>query len=298
MGRAFPGPSWSQWNGQFRDDIRRFVRSDPGFVPALMTRIYGSDDLFPGDRLNAYHPYQSVNFVTCHDGFTLYDLVSYDQKRNWANGHDNRDGTDENFSWNCGWEGDNDVPEEVMALRRQQAKNFCCLLFLSAGTPMFRAGDEFLQTQGGNNNPYNQDNQTSWLDWNRLETNAGIFSFFKKMIAFRQAHRTLCRSRFWREDIRWYGVGPDADLSYESRSLAFYLGGGSQKDLDLYVMISSYWEPLHFTIQEGNGHQWRRVIDTSLEDPDDFVQDPVEPLSSLTYVVAPRSIVLLVRNGL
>lgn len=296
LGRAFPGPTWSQWNGQFRDDVRRFVRGDAGLVPALMTRMYGSDDLFPGDRMNAYHPYQSVNFVTCHDGFTFYDLVSYNQKRNWANGHDNTDGTDENFSWNCGWEGDNNVPDEVMALRRRQVKNLCCLLFLSAGTPMFRAGDEFLQTQGGNNNPYNQDNQTSWLDWSRLEANAGIFSFFKKMIAFRKAHRTLCRSRFWRDDIRWYGVGTAPDLSYESRSLAFYLDGGSEKDVDMYVMISSYWEPLQFTIQEGKAHQWHRVIDTSLEDPDDFLQDSVEPLSSLKYLVAPRSIVLLVRN--
>src|SRR3984885_2658334 len=178
--------------------------------------------------MNAYRAYQSINFITAHDGFTLYDLVSYNQKRNWVNGEDNRDGNNNNLSWNCGWEGAIDAPEDVIKLRLRQAKNLCCLLFLSAGTPMFRAGDEFLQTQSGNNNPYNQDNETSWLDWSRLATNGGMFSFFKKMIAFRKAHRTLCRSRFWRDDVIWHGVEKAPDLSYESRSLAFYLDGASQ----------------------------------------------------------------------
>ncbi len=266
LGRCFPGITWSQWNADFRDDIRRFVRGDAGMVGALMTRLYGSGDLFPDDRMNAYHAYQSINFVTAHDGFTLYDLVSYNQKRNWANGEDNRDGNNNNLSWNCGWEGDVDVPSEVLQLRFRQAKNFCCLLFLSAGTPMFRAGDEFLQTQNGNNNAYNQDNETSWLDWSRLKTNAGIFAFFKKMIAFRKAHPTLCRSRFWRDDIVWHGVEDKPDLSHESRSLAFYLDGKSQNDADLYVMINSYWEPLEFRVQHGEAHQWKRAIDTALDE--------------------------------
>jgi len=296
LGRSFPGLTWSQWNAAFRDDVRRFVRSDAGMVPALMTRIYGSDDLFPDDRMNAYHPFQSVNFITAHDGFTLYDLVSYNQKRNWANGEDNRDGMDSNESWNCGWEGDHNVPPEVAALRLRQAKNFCCLLFLSAGTPMVRAGDEFLQTQGGNNNPYNQDNETGWLDWNRLKTNADTFSFFKKMIAFRKAHPTLCRSRFWRADIKWHGVGAAPDLSTESRSLAFYLDGASQNDADLYVMINAYWEALPFTVQQGEARQWNRVIDTGTEAPHDFLEGSLEPLASLTYNVAPRSIVVLIRE--
>lgn len=265
-------------------------------VPALMTRLYGSDDLFPDDRMNAYHPYQSINFVTAHDGFTLYDLVSYSQKRNWANGENNRDGTNDNLSWNCGLEGDKDVPAEVSALRLRQAKNFCALLFLSAGTPMFRAGDEFLQTQGGNNNPYNQDNETSWLDWNRLKVNAGMFVFFKKMIAFRKAHRTLCRSRFWRNDLKWYGIGPAPDLTHESRSVAYYLAGASQNDLDLYVMVNSYWEDLAFTVQQGEAEQWRRVIDTGMEEPHDFLAGEGERLPSLIYKVAPRSVVVLVRE--
>jgi glycogen operon protein len=295
LGRSFPGLTWSQWNADFRDDVRRFVRGDPGMVPALMTRIYGSEDLFPDDRMNAYHAYQSVNFVTAHDGFTLYDLVSYNKKRNWVNGEDNRDGSDANFSWNCGWEGDKDLPEEVLHLRIRQAKNLCCLLFLSAGTPMFRAGDEFLQTQSGNNNPYNQDNETAWLDWNRLKTNAGMFAFFKKMIAFRKAHRTLCRSRFWRGDITWHGVERSPDLSQESHSLAFFLDGASENDADLYVMINSYWEALKFTVQQGEAEQWNRVIDTGLPEPHDFLEGPGETIPSLTYSVGPRSVVVLVR---
>ena len=129
-------------------------------VGPMMSRLYGSSDLFPDDLMNAYHPYQSVNYVTCHDGFSLYDLVSYNEKHNEANGHKNQDGTDYNLSWNCGHEGDDQVPPSVLRLRKQQIKNFFCLLLLSNGTPMFRAGDEFMHTQNGNNNPYNQDNET------------------------------------------------------------------------------------------------------------------------------------------
>ena len=150
LGRTFPGISWLQWNGMYRDDVRAFVKGEAGMVSALMTRLYGSNDLFPDDVMNAYHAYQSVNFVTCHDGFCLYDLVAYNQKHNEVNGHNNSDGADHNLSWNCGWEGDENVPGEVIALRKQQVKNFCCLLFLSNGTPMFRAGDEFMNTQRGN----------------------------------------------------------------------------------------------------------------------------------------------------
>ena len=295
LGRGFPGLTWQQWNGQFRDDIRRFVKSDAGMVPNLMRRLYGSDDIFPDDRENAYHPYQSVNYVTSHDGFTLYDLVSYNNKRNSANGNNNQDGADENYSWDCGYEGDEGVPAEVLALRRRQVKNFCSLLMLSNGVPMFRAGDEFLNTQLGNNNPYNQDNEISWLNWDQLQANQDIFRFFKKMIAFRKTHPSLSRSRFWREDISWYGAGPAADLSYDSRILAFCLHGISQNDNDIYVMINAYWEELPFVVQEGTEKEWRRVVDTSLASPDDFAE-PGVPLQSLKYVVAPRSVVVLIRN--
>jgi glycogen operon protein len=263
-----------------------------------MYRLYGSDDLFPDDRMHAYRPHQSVNYVNCHDGFTLYDLVSYTEKRNWANGHNNTDGPTDNHSWNCGWEGDANVPQEVMSLRKQQIKNFCCLLFLSNGTPMFRAGDEFMQTQGGNNNPYNQDNETSWLDWDRLKANQDVFRFFKKMIAFRKAHPTLSRSRFWRQDIRWYGVGPAPDMLFDSHSLAFYLRGASQQDIDIYVMINGYWEDLPFAIQEGEFGQWKRVVDTALQSQDDICESGAEfPLTSQSYVVKARSIAVLIRHA-
>jgi len=295
LGRGFPGITWLQWNGRFRDDLRRFVKGDAGMVPDLMRRIYGSDDLFPDNRADAYHAYQSVNYVTSHDGFTLYDLVAYNQKRNWANGNNNQDGTDDNYSWNCGHEGDEAASGEVLTLRRRQVKNFFCLLMLSNGTPMFRAGDEFLNTQFGNNNPYNQDNATGWLDWSQLQANQDIFRFFKNMIAFRKNHPALGRSRFWREDVAWYGTGPRADLSHDSRSLAFCLHGASQGDDDIYVMVNAYWEGLEFQIQEGTAQEWMRIVDTALPSPGDF-SERGDPLMAASYKVAARSVVVLLRK--
>lgn len=294
LGRAFPGITWLQWNGRFRDDMRRFVRGDAGMVGDLMRRLYGSDDFFPDDREHAYHPYQSVNFIDSHDGFTLYDLVSYNEKHNLANGYNNTDGMDDNYSWNCGYEGDEGAPLEVLALRRRQVKNCCALLMLANGTPMFRAGDEFLQTQRGNNNPYNQDSAISWLDWDRWQSTRDVFRFFREMIAFRKAHPSIGRSRFWREDVRWYGVGSAADLSYNSHSLAYCLGGASQSDDDIYVLINAYWEPLTFMIQEGSAREWRRVVDTSLPSPDD-ISVPGVPIRTLQYTAQPRSVVVFLR---
>jgi isoamylase len=294
LGRGFPGLTWLQWNARFRDDVRRFVKGGPGMIPDLMRRIYGSDDLFPDSRADAYHAYQTVNYIDSHDGFTLYDLVSYNQKNNRKNGHNNQDGMDENHSWNCGHEGDEGAPDSVLALRRKQVKNFCCLLLLSNGIPMFRAGDEFLNTQFGNNNAYNQDNEISWLDWRQLQANQDIFRFFKSMIAFRKSHPSLSRSRFWREDISWYGTGPTVDLSPDSRSLAFCLNGASQGDDDIYVMINAYWQELQFQIQEGAPEDWVRIVDTALPAPDDFSESGL-PLQQTTYQVAPRSIVVLLR---
>ena len=293
LGHGFPGATWLQWNARFRDDVRRFVKGDPGMIPDLMRRIYGSDDLFPDSRSDAYHAFQTVNYINSHDGFTLYDLVSYNQKNNWKNGHNNQDGMDENFSWNCGHEGEG-APAEIQARRRKQVKNFCCLLLLSNGIPMFRAGDEFLNTQFGNNNPYNQDNEIGWLDWSQLQVNQDVFRFFKGMIAFRKSHPSLCRSRFWREDISWYGIGPAVDSSPDSRSLAFCLHGATQADDDIYVMINAYWQELPFRIQEGAPQDWLRIVDTALPSPEDFSESGL-PLQQLTYRVAPRSIVVLVR---
>jgi glycogen operon protein len=298
LGRSFPGTTWLQWNGKFRDDLRAFVKGDPGKVGDLMARLYGSDDLFPDHPIETYRPYQSVNFITAHDGFCLYDLVSYNYKHNQANGHNSTDGTDDNLSWNCGWEGDIGAPPEVLALRRRQVKNFCSLLMLANGTPMLVAGDEFLHTQHGNNNPYNQDNETTWLDWDRLEHNRDIFRFFKRMIAFRKAHPSIGRSRYWREDIRWYGVGPQPDTTYESHSLAFCLHGASQNDQDIYVMINAYWRDLLFTIQEGRPGDWLRVADTGLESPHDIADPGAEVrIDGLRYSVKARSIVVLLRDA-
>jgi len=296
LGRSFPGLLWRQWNGKFRDDIRAFVKGDAGMIGTLMQRLYGSDDLFPEGPVEVYRPYQSVNFITAHDGFCLYDLVAYNEKHNEANGHNNTDGTNDNLSWNCGWEGDSGVSREVMALRRQQIKNFFCLLMLANGAPMFCAGDEFMNTQQGNNNPYNQDNEITWLDWDLLERNRDMFRFFKCMIEFRKAHPSIGRGRYWREDVRWYGITGGVDLSPDSRSLAYFLRGSSLKDNDLYVMINAYWEDLVFIIQEGRADQWRRVADTGLVTPDDIAEPGQEQsISSSQYLVKARSVVVLER---
>lgn len=296
LGGAFPGKRWFQWNGKFRDDLRRFVKGDPGLVPAVMRRLYGSDDAFPDDLPNACHPYQSVNYVNSHDGFTLYDQVAYNERHNEDNGEGNRDGHADNSSWNCGWEGDEGAPPEVIRLRRQQAKNFCCMVMLANGTPMFCAGDEFLNTQFGNNNPYCQDNEISWLDWRRLEQNRDFFRFFSRMIAFRKSHPTLARSRFWREDVRWHGTGADIDMSFESRQLAFYLDGAAEDDADLYVMINAGWQDATFSLQQPEPRGWQLVVDTSRDSPEDFL-DPGQalPLRSKKLRVAARSVVVLVR---
>lgn len=298
LGRNFPGLQWRQWNGKFRDDIRSFVKGDPGKVADLMRRLYGSDDLFPEGPGTVYRPWQSINFITAHDGFCLYDLVSYNQKHNEANGHNNTDGTDNNLSWNCGWEGDEDVPEEVMSLRRRQVKNFFCLLMLANGTPMFCGGDEFMNSQGGNNNPYNQDNETTWLNWDLVEKNADIFRFFRRMIRFRKNHSSVGRSHFWRGNVRWYGSRGEPDLSYDSHSLAYCLDGGSFCGSDIYVMINAHWEDITFEIQEGKADDWLRVVDTSCAAPQDIVElEDRVPLESLHYSVLARSIVVLERQS-
>ena len=293
----FPGQAWWLWNGRFRDCVQRFVKGDPGMVGEMMTRLYGSSDMFPDDLPDSYRPSQSVNYVVSHDGFTMYDLVSFNVKRNWPNGHDNTDGTKER-SWNCGWEGDDDVPASVLELRRKQVKNFCSLLFLSNGTPMFRMGDEFLQTQQGNNNPYNQDNDNVWLDWDRLPANQDIYRFFKRWIAFRKQHPTLSRSTFWRPDVHWYGTDGRCDLSSESRAFAFCLLGFPENDCDLYVMINAHWQPFTFQIQEGINGNWWRVVDTALDSPEDFVAPGQEiQLTSLQYSVKDRSVVVCMRKS-
>ena len=283
LGRAFPGLTWQQWNGKFRDDIRRFVKGDSGLVSSLSTRLHGSTDLFPNDLPNAFRPHQSVNFVTCHDGLCLYDMVSYTN--------------DGQASWNCGWEGEASVPPEVAALRKRQIKNFCSLLMIANGAPMLVAGDEFMNTQRGNDNPYNEDGELVWLDWRRLGGNPDIFRFFKTMIAFRKAHPSIGRSTFWDDDVRWHGVTADPDESYNSHTLAFLLRGGRLQDADIYAMINCYWEDLAFTVQEGRADEWLRVVDTSLDSPKDILEPGgEEPIASLRYTVRARSVVVLVHR--
>ncbi len=286
LGRNFPGISWRQWNDRFRSTVRHFVKGDPGLVADVMTRIYGSADVFPDTLPDSCHPFQSLNYVASHDGPTLYDLVAYNSSE----------------SWNCGNGGDNDngeiaVSPAVICLRKRQLKNFCCLLMLSNGTPMFRMGDEFLQTQSGQTNPYNVDDATVWLDWNRLDAHGDIFRFFQKMIAFRKNHPSVGRSCFWRDDISWYGVSGGVDLAADSHTLAYCLHGASHSDDDLYVMINAYWQPLEFTIQEGLPDQWKLIIDTSADSPGDFAEEAnAKAINSLIYEVAPRSMVIFVRS--
>jgi glycogen operon protein len=296
LGRGFPGIGWLQWNGRFRDDLRSFVRGEGGKIGPLMQRLYGSDDLFPDSLQETCRPHQSINFVTAHDGFCLYDLVAYDAKHNEANGHGNTDGTDDNRSWNCGVEGDANASDAVLALRRRQAKNFCALLMLANGVPMIVAGDEFLNTQHGNNNPYNQDNEITWLDWARLDEHREVFRFFKLMIAFRKSHPCIGRPTFWREDISWHGVDGPVDFGHESRCLAYWLRGASVGDDALYVMINGHWEDHRFTVAEGHASEWRRVVDTARPSPDDIVEPGSEPaLATTGYLVGARSVVVLRR---
>jgi glycogen operon protein len=294
LGRGFPGITWRQWNGEFRDDVRAFVKGEGGQVGNLMHSLYGSDRLFPDSLRDAYRPYQSVNFITCHDGFCLYDLVAYNHKHNAANGHGNTDGTDHNLSWNCGVEGDVDVPPEVMRLRGQQARNLMTLLLLANGTPMLLAGDEFLNTQRGNNNPYNQDNEITWLDWDRLDQHRDMHRFVRLLIAFRKAHPTLQRSHFWRDDVAWHGVDGPVDFGRESRAVAFHLRGAALGDVDLYVMINGHWEALDFRLPDQQPSPWRRVVDTGRVSPDDISEAGHEPVVAASrYQVVARSIVVL-----
>jgi isoamylase len=265
LGRSFPGVMWGQWNGRYRDDVRSFIKGDDGLVPALMTRVYGSSDLFPDGPGDVYRPYQSINFITAHDGFCLYDLVSYNERHNEANGHDGTDGSSDNRSWNGGWEGDEGLPDAVRALRLRQMKNYFTLLMLSNGVPMIVAGDEFANTQHGNNNPYNQDNETTWLDWDRLTTNRELFDFVRGMIALRKSRRSIARSRFWRDDVDWFGTTGAPDVSAESHTLAWHLSGASYDEDDLYVMVNAYSAPLEFTAQVAA--DWRVLVDTSLSHP-------------------------------
>ncbi len=296
---SFPGMRWAEWNGRYRDCVRRFVRSEPGLIGEIATRIAGSQDLY-GRRT----PLHSVNFVTCHDGFTLYDLVSCNEKHNEANGENNRDGSNDNLSWNCGAEGETLDPL-VIELRRRQAKNFMAVLLLSQGVPMLLAGDEVLRSQRGNNNAYSQDNELSWFDWSLLETNREMLRYTRELIALRKRHPALRRARFLSgrmssgatlPDIAWHGerLNEPAWNDANARLLAFTLGGASADEKPLHVIFNMWWEPRTVAIPEPPQYAWRRAVDTALASPDDVASLDEQNVSAAgTYVAQPRSVIVL-----
>jgi glycogen operon protein len=317
---------WSEWNGKYRDTVRDFWRGHDGTLADLATRLTGSADLYGPSRRR---PNASINFVTCHDGFTLRDLVSYDRKHNEANGELNNDGTDDNRSWNCGVEGPSDDPQ-ILGLRTGQSRALLGTLLLSLGVPMMLGGDEIGRTQGGNNNAYCQDNEVSWLDWDAADRD--MLAFVRELIAARRRHPVLRRHRFARgapeHDIRWFcqsgSAMTDSDWqSHEARSVTAYFDGARDPDLDehgrpildddLLLVLNGWWEPLTFTLPDVDGPRaWEREIDTFAGTAGDAARvsapdggaardggsapaaPPIGPLAAGDSItVGPRSLVLL-----
>lgn len=290
-------PAWGRWaelNGMFRDDVRRFLRSEPGMTSAVAKRICGSLDIY-GD--SSRHPYHSINFITCHDGFTLNDLVSYEKKHNEANGEDNKDGWNDNFSYNCGCEGPTG-DGAINALRQRQMRNFLTMLFLSQGVPLLLMGDEIGRTQKGNNNAYCQDNDLSWMDWSLAERNAGLLRFTQQIIGLRKKFFAINREQFVNR-VTWHGhrVG-DPDWTGASRLLAFQLHGWHGQP-GLYVVFNAHWEAQKVNLPPHDGQwRWRRLVDTNLASPNDIVEekDAVWLRPADHYLVAPRSTVILLAS--
>jgi glycogen operon protein len=296
---SFVGDAWKEWNGRFRDDVRSFFRGEPGSVGRVADRLLGSPEVFGHEDRE---PEQSVNFVTCHDGFTLNDLVSYGRKHNEANGEDNRDGADDNRSWNCGAEGPTDDPA-VEALRNRQVKNLLAATVLSLGVPMIVMGDEVRRTQGGNNNAYCHDDETAWFDWSLLERHADVHRFVKLLLARRLLrdveHERLRVSltEFLRQAKKaWHGVKLGRpDWGEHSHSVAF---GGElpNEKVAFHLILNAYWGPLEFELPPaaaGRG-PWLRWIDTSLPSPQDIVEwQSAPPVAGAGYRAGPRSVVML-----
>ncbi|MBI5084275.1 MAG: glycogen debranching protein GlgX [Acidobacteria bacterium] len=269
---------WAEWNGRYRDSIRRFVKGDAGMARELASCLAGSPNLYAASGRQSHH---SINFVTCHDGFPLADLVAYNEKHNEANGEQNRDGANDNYSWNCSMEGET-TDAAIVELRRRQMKNFATLLLVSGGVPMLLSGDEMGRTQGGNNNAYCQDNETSWIDWRLEESNADLVQFFRQLIAFRRG-RDSFRHIDWGPDsehtsVRWHGVKLDQpDWGGDSRALAMEL---EWRDERIFVIANAYWETLRFELPPGD---WVVVADTS---------GGTRPTAEI-YEAGPRSVVVL-----
>jgi glycogen operon protein len=297
---------WAEWNGKYRDAVRRFIKGDEGLIGEMAQRLQGSPDLY------AFRgPTASVNFITAHDGFTLNDLVSYNDKHNEANGENNNDGANDNNSWNCGWEGPTDDPG-INALRRRQIKNAATILMVSQGVPMIVMGDEVARTQYGNNNTYCHDNELNWFDWTQVETNADVFRFFKTIIAFRHAHPALRNKWHFSNrdyvgsgyaDISWHGVRAwEVDWSDTSRVLAFMLDGKHAKngylhDDMIYVALNMYWDALPFELPKlPFGLAWHMAVNTSMPSPQDVFEPGQEPLlgDQSHVLVGGRSVTVLV----
>ena len=290
---SFVGDKWAEWNGRFRDDIRRFLRGDKGAVSDFASRIAGSPDLYNKPFRD---PNRSINMVTCHDGFTLNDLVSYNHKHNEANGEGNRDGCNDNYSWNHGVEGPTDDPE-IEALRLRQIKNFLVLLLLSQGTPMISMGDEVRRTRKGNNNGYCQDNELSWFDWDLVERNIDLLEFVQQLIKFNQSQRIFRMERFWSEKpergnecITWHGVKLlEPDWSYHSHALAYQLRE-EFGDYQYHFMINAWTEPLQFELPQTD-NKWHLMIDTQKEPS--FFGFGNRPIAKTRYEVNAKSLVVV-----
>lgn len=281
---------WAEWNGKYRDDLRSFLKGDDGMASAAAMRIVGSPDLYP-PKVRGENA--SVNFLTCHDGFTLWDLYSYNHKHNEDNGWNNTDGADDNRSWNCGTEGETS-DEAVLALRMKMVKNACAVLMCSRGTPMFLAGDEFGNSQFGNNNAYCQDNEISWLDWTLAEKNRELLEFFQYMIRFRKSHpilrgsTPLCSLGF--PGVSLHGVRPwEGEYTWETKVIGvMYAGVKEQKDDVIYLGLNAYWEPITITLPElPQGFCWVPSVDTSRGAH--AVISTEEYPKERTYVMNPRT---------
>ena len=298
---SFIGDNWREWNGIFRDDVRSFMRGSSGYISKFASRLLGSPDVYSHKNREAE---QSINFITCHDGFTLNDLVSYNSKHNQANGEENRDGGNENFSWNCGAEGPTDDPD-IEAIRNRQVKNFLALTLLSVGAPMILMGDEVRRTQHGNNNCYCHDSEISWFDWSLVEKHADI-NRFTKLIIKQRLLRDSTREEFTmsllqlmdRNLITWHGVRLDSpDWSDNSHSIAFSVRSLSG-NLFLHFMVNAYRASLDFELPVNVGDRtcrWKRWLDTSLESPDDISEiSEATEVSDKVYRLCPYSVAILI----
>jgi glycogen operon protein len=298
---AFPGMAWTEWNGRYRDVIRRFVRGDAGLIGEIATRLGGSSDLYSDD---GRRPANSINFVTCHDGFTLWDLVSYDHKRNLDNAEDNRDGTNDNASWGCGVDGPTEDPA-VLALRRRQARNHLALLMLSRGVPMLLGGDEILRSQGGNNNAWCQDNAVSWLDWTHRQSEREMLRYTRELIALRKRHPCLTRNQFFDgrpvpgralPDVSWHGarLGQPDWRDPSARLLAATLAGAADGEADLHLIFNMSDETVEVQLPAIAGRTWRLALDTSRASPEDIVPpERQRPHEGTTYRTAARTVAVL-----